>query len=967
MATSPSGTFTFLFTDIQGSTMLWQDQPAAMQHALARHDALLHQAIDAYGGHVFKTVGDAFYAAFTNAEDALGAALAAQRALAAEPWSEACAIRVRMALHTGAAEERDSDYFGTALNRVARLLSAGHGGQALLSEVTYGLVRDNLPADVPLRDLGEHRLKDLTRPEHIYQVAASDLPAAFPPLKTLDMHHHNLPVQLTPFIGREQAMAALRARLLDPQTHLLTLTGPGGTGKTRLALQIAAEVLEAFPDGVYFVNMAPIGDADLVLPTIAQTLGAMEQAGESLIETLQRRLRGTRTLLVLDNFEQVVEAAPHISILLGANAGLTALVTSRVVLHVQGEREYAVPPLALPDLHQLPSLEVLSQYEAVRLFIAHAQYVKPDFAVTNETAPAVAEICVRLDGLPLAIQLAAARIRLLPPQALLTRLGHRLTLLTGGARDLPARQRTLRATIDWSYSLLSTEEQTLFAQLAVFAGGCTIEAIDAICNPAGDLDVLEAVESLIEKSLLRQDEALGGEPRLVMLETIHEYARERLDASREAAELRRRYAAFFLALAETGEQALKGREQVAWLRGLEEEHANMRAVLGWALENQEHEIGLRLAGALWPFWQRHSHLSEGRRWLEEFLVAAGPSVVPLKVRATALTGAAWLAHDQDDFARADALFSDGLAFYRTLGLTDHVAAVLVHRGVMARGQGQYAQAQALIEEGLALQRVGENQPGIAYALFRLGLITRERGAYSRATAVYEECQAAYQALGDHTGVAFALLGLGDVARDQGDVTRVRAYSTQSLSICRTLGHQWGIGFSLNNLALAAAMQDDLTQAQALADEVLALFRAHGIRGGVVELLISCGQIACAQGAYERARAALVEGVALGWPAGPHWLVATGLEELARVAAAREEAATAARLYAATTAWRATMGAPLQPYRRTAHEATLAMVRRALGDDAFAAAWASGATLRPEQAVAAVLAAEPSVVRASIGP
>jgi class 3 adenylate cyclase len=481
MADLPTGTVTFLFTDIEGSTKLWERDAEAMKAALVRHDEILREAIEDKGGFVFKTVGDAFCCAFPTAPDAIKAALSAQRSLCTEEWNEGCTIRARMALHTGTVEARGGDYYGPPVNRVARLLSAGHGGQTLLSHAIQELVRDELPSGTNLRDLGEKRLKDLFRPERVFQVIAPGLPSEFPPLRTLDAYRNNLPLQPTPLVGREREVEAVCERLRSPDVRLLTLVGPGGTGKTRVGLQAAVELLEEFEGGVFLVALAAIADPALVGSTIARALGLTETGDQPPEEILKSYVRERQLLLLLDNFEQVLEAAPLLDVLLGAAPRLKVLATSRAPLRLYGEHEFPVPPLLLPDTVHLPETETLAQYEAVRLFIERARAVKPDFTVTNENAPAVAEICARLDGLPLAIELAAARIRLLPPQAMLFRLSNRMKLLTGGARNLPERQQTLRGAIEWSYDLLDPEEQTLFARLSVFAGGRTLEAIEARC------------------------------------------------------------------------------------------------------------------------------------------------------------------------------------------------------------------------------------------------------------------------------------------------------------------------------------------------------------------------------------------------------------------------------------------------------------------------------------------------------
>jgi predicted ATPase/class 3 adenylate cyclase len=594
---------TFLFTDIEGSTKRWESNPHVMQLAFARQEDILRHSIETNGGYAYKMIGDAFQAAFPTALQALQAAVDAQHALHSESWSaETGDVRVRMALHTGTTEERGDDYVGPALNRVARLLSAGHGGQVLLSEVTHGLVRDALSPAVAILDMGEHRLKDLTRPEHIFQLVVSGLPSQFPPLNTLDNRPNNLPLQPTPLIGREKELAQVQKLLGREDVRLVTLTGPGGMGKTRLALQLASELLDEddYHDGAWFVDLSPLLESGLVVPTIASVLGVKEAGGGTpIIDTLKEYLKGKSMLLVLDNFEQVVGAAKEVSTLIAACPNLKVLATSRIPLHVRGEKECPVPPLSTPDVHDvrnLPPLERLSQYEAVRLFIERATDVKADFEVTNDNAPSVAQICVRLDGLPLAIELAAACTKLFSPQALLTRLSSslssssRLKLLTGGAKDLPARQQTLRGAIEWSYDLLEEEEKQLFWRMAPFSGGRTLEALEAVCNYDGQLlmEVVEGVQSLVDKSLLQQREGAGagagggggggggggsgGEPRFWMLETIHEYAREKLHESGEEEDLRRAHALYFASLVADTYRLLAGLQVQEWLVKLEEEH-----------------------------------------------------------------------------------------------------------------------------------------------------------------------------------------------------------------------------------------------------------------------------------------------------------------------------------------------------------------------------------------------------------
>jgi predicted ATPase/class 3 adenylate cyclase len=599
MAELPTGTVTLLFTDIEGSTRLLQRVGDAYAGLLAEHRRLLDESFRRHGGIVVDSEGDAFFVAFASAKDAVAGAADAQLALAGHDWHEENEIRVRMGLHTGEPRVVEGRYVGLDVHHAARVMAAGHGGQVLVSEATRALLDDA----ARLRDLGEHRLKDLSRPQRLYQLELDGLPGEFPALKTLDNRPTNLPVQPNELIGRERELGEASA-LLRNGLRVLTLTGTGGTGKTRLALQLAAEVSEAFPSGVFFVSLAPVQDWELVAPTIARTLGLREQPGETVLETLDGYLGDKELLLVLDNFEQVLAAAPSVAGLTAASPGLKLLVTSRTPLRLSGERTYPVPPLELS--------------ESVQLFAERAHAAALEFAVTDENEDAIAEICRRLDGLPLAIELAAPRIRSLPPPALLRRLDQRLKLLTGGAQDLDERQRTLRATIEWSYELLPEAERELFAQLGVFVGGSRLEAAEALCDSIA-IDLLDGLHSLVEKSLLRQRADADGEPRYWMLETIREYALELLDEAGALQDARRRHAEWFLALAERADVEARTGDQAAWFDLLDADNANLRAAIDWAQETGDAELRLRLATALWGFWATRGHIAEGTSVLEEAL------------------------------------------------------------------------------------------------------------------------------------------------------------------------------------------------------------------------------------------------------------------------------------------------------------------------------------------------------------
>jgi len=956
----PSGTVTLLFTDIEGSTRLLQQLGDRYSGVLAECRQLLRATFQEWNGREVDTQGDAFFIAFARATDAVLAAVDVQRALSAHPWPEGAAVRVRVGLHTGEPTLTHEGYVGLDVHRSARIMSAGHGGQVLLSQTTANLVEQDLPDDVTLRDLGEHHLKDLARPKHLFQLVISGLPADFPPLKTLDTHPNNLPVQLTPFIGREQEVTAVCDLLRREDLRLLTLTGPGGTGKTRLGLQVAAELSDLFADGVFFVNLAPISDPTLVVPAISETLGIQERADQYLLKRLKEVLRQKQMLLLLDNFEQVVDAGVQMVDLLAACPMIKVLVTSREILHVQAEHEFLVPPLALPDPKRLPDLAILSHNAAVALFLQRAQAVKPDFQLTNANARAIAEICVRLDGLPLAIELAAARMKLLPPQSLLARMDQRLAVLTAASRDMPARQQTLRNTIAWSYNLLDAAEQRLFRRLSVFVDGCALQAVEAVCAAIGDGDeagqALDTVASLVDKSLLQQAEQEGEELRIVMLETIREYGIERLTLNGEMEVTRQAHAAYYLALAEEAEPQLLSNQQITWLERLDREHENLRAALHWLLEHgeaeQNMEMALRLGTALEQFWVIRGYHSEGRTFLERALAAYQGVATPFQARALGAAGR--LALNQGDMDSAEKLCEQHLALCRELGDTAGIALSLQRLAVVAWVRNNTTAAYALTEEALTLWREVGDKAHVAWALGWLAYMASQQGEYARGLALCEESLAIYRQLENNIGVADILCRLAEARYvSQSDPELIVSLLEESLAISRNVGDKMGLAACLRLSGLLALSQGNATEARLLAEEALALFRETGHRQGISLSLCLLARVEAKQGNYQAARTLYEQSLATASRGMDDMgLVASCLEGLAAVVAAQGELTWAARLWGTAEVHREVIGAPLPPVDHAAYQGSIAAARSQLGDKTFAAAWAEGRAMTPEQALAA---------------
>jgi predicted ATPase/class 3 adenylate cyclase len=830
MTTLPSGTVTFLFTDVEGSTRLLRTLgPGRYRKAVGDHRRLLREAFTGYGGAEVDAEGDAFFVAFRRASDGVQAAAAAQRALASHRWPEGERLRVRMGLHTGEATLVSDSYVGLAVHRTARIADAAHGGQVLLSHTTCEVLGEDLPHGLALKDLGDHRLKDLLRAERLYQLLIDGLPVGFPPVRTLKKQKTNLPIQATPLVGRRREVAEVEEVLLSGRVRLLTLTGPGGTGKTRLALQVTAEAAERFEDGVYFATLAHLEEPLLVLPTIAQTLDLKETSGQPLAETVKEHLLEKHLLLVLDNFEHLLDAGVVVAELLTAAPRLRILVTSRSPLHVSGEHEYQVLPLALPDLRRPLTSASLTRSDAAALFMERAQAVRSGFSATNDNAEAIAEICAQLDGLPLAIELAAARIRILPPAALLRRLEQRLKLLTGGARDLPTRQQTLDATIEWSYRLLAEEEQRLFARLGVFAGGFSFEACEAICDPDGRLgiDVFEGISSLVEKALIRQGEGPHGEPRFTMLRTIREYALHRLEESGDAEELHRRHAGYFGELAEQAGQELRGAEEVLWLESLGAEHDNLRAALSWCGATGEAELQLRMGAALWMFWLARGYLSEGASWLQQAL-SAGEGESP-RARAHALLAAASLEIARGNLDAMTTLAEEGRELGEELGDSAAVARSLTLLAVPAVQEGDLGRARGLYEASVQLARASGDSWVLAVALNNLGNLGLYDGDLDGGVRVWQEALAVCREMANADMTGTVLTNLGFAALAQRREHDAGALFRESLELFRGVGGKHGISYDLEGLAAVAASGDEPERAARLLGAAGRLREETGIR------------------------------------------------------------------------------------------------------------------------------------------
>ncbi|MGZ3642530.1 MAG: ATP-binding protein [Ktedonobacteraceae bacterium] len=944
----PTGTLTLLFTDIEGSTHLLQQLGSRYAEMLRECRRLLRSAFQEWHGYEVDTQGDAFFIVFERATDAISAAVASQHALKSAVWPDEAIVRVRMGIHTGELQSTEEGYVGLDVHRAARIMSVAYGAQVLLSEATCELVITGLPEKLSLKDLGECRLKDIAGITRLFQLVIPGLPTEFPPLSTAGQQRplQNIPTLTTSFVGREREINTISTQLRRSDVRLLTLIGTAGVGKTRLALQVATTFTNYFEGGVWFVALEQYNVADEVVIAIAQALGVPQGKGDSLIKQVKETLQGLSILLVLDNFEQVLPARTQLADLLASCPNLKVLITSREVLHLQAEQIFEVSPLPLPAPGHLVDLQTLSENASVSLFMQRAQAVSPDFRLTPGNANYIAGICTRLDGIPLAIELAAARTRYFSPQVLLAQLEKGLTVLSGKTMDVPTRQQTLHAAIAWSYDLLDIEEQKVYRRFAVFVNGATLAAIESVCMSVGSptKNVLEVLEDLVDKSMLHQDRE-NEKPRFWLLQTLRKFGLERLSEAGELEATKTAHATYFFSWVEQISPLLLGAEQANWLDRLGSEYENVRVALEWMLDKAiigmgQAEQALQLCIALMGFWEIRGFIAEGLAFIERALALARNAEPSM--RAMALHYAGFLALMQDDNTRAEEFLRESQLLFRESGDKLGMANILRLQGNLSMTKKNYKVARRLLEEALNIYREREDMRRVASTRDALAQIAIAQCDYSRAQLLIEENLASYKTLGEQYGNAFPLFHKANILfLSRGDRAKARELAEESLSLFRAVGNKRFIAYVLILLGEILLMDCETDKARSMLEESLAIFNTVGERSGSAAALITLARVLACQDECEMAQSSYLESWNLLLAIGDRELAAACLEGYGEVLVAQGEAKRAVQLWGLAATIRAEIVAPMPPIYRPGYVKAVASARESLDEETFQMAWKAG--------------------------
>ena len=949
----PTGTVTLLFTDIEGSTKLFQEFPEKLPSALRRHNEILRDAIESNSGHVFKIVGDAYCCAFENVADAVSAAVEVQRNLSEEEWDEA-EIKIRIGIHSGNAEWNGHDYMGyMTLARATRVMSAAYGEQILVSDDAY--VNLDLPKlglgkegdDLSFRDLGERRLKDVIEPIRLFQVLSKDLREEFPPLKTLDARPNNLPIQLTSFIGREKEMKDVKYNL--KLNRLLTLTGTGGAGKSRLSLQTGADLIDDFANGVWFVELAAVNDPEFLTAAIINSLGIKEELKKTPEETLTDHLRDKEILIILDNCEHLINACADLTErLLSSCPKLKIIATSRESLNCSGEQIFKIPALSHPDPNSKDTPEQLTQYESVRLFIERALSVNPKFRVNNENAPALADVCSRLDGIPLAIELAAARIKTLSIEKIFERLDDRFNLLTGGKRTALPRQQTLRALIDWSYDLLTESEKIIWSRLSVFSGGWTLEAAEEICsdNTIKKNDIIDHLSELVEKSIIIYNES---KERYNILETIKQYGREKLEYENE---IFQRHLDYYLYLAQRAEPELNRSDAKLWLDKLEADHNNFIISIEWSLSNENKEKGAVIATAFEQFWKIRGHYSTGIRLYENILQNQGELSKAIKGKLLLRIGV--FKFQQGDYEQTKIYCEESLSIGKEIGDKKVIAGSKNTLGNIASDQGNYEEAKKYFEESLDTKIEIGDKSGIAITLHNLGLLAFVKGDYEQAKKFNEDSLAIRKEIGDKHGISFSLQNLGHLALEKGYHEQAKKYFEESLCIRKEIGDKNGIAYSFNYLGNLANYGGDKELAKKYYEDSLKIFKEIGDKRGIADSHHSQGNLASEKGDYALAKNFFEEEMAIRKEIGDK----NGISELmiyfGSILANQRDFELAVKLLSTSEKIIELIEGVLDKSSRLIKDETIAKLHEHLSKKEFNKYWEEGKKLTLDEAVALAL-------------